>query len=97
MKKLLKKTTAFATTLMLLPSVAFATSNSEWVKPATEKIDSFRDGLMELAIPVIGVCVIIAGLLMAVSERPNWKRVGTIVCAGILITAGPAIIMAFLG
>ena len=41
MKKLIKKTTAFATTLMLVPSVSFAAS-SEWIKPATAKVDSLK-------------------------------------------------------
>ena len=95
--KILNKCSTLATALMLVPSVSFAASSSEWVKPATEKIDSLRAGLVEIAVPLIGVAIIAVGLGMAFQENPNWKRIGTVVLAGILITAGPALVMSFLG
>ena len=41
--------------------------------------------------------MVVGGLTMVFQEQPNWKRIGTIVIAGIFITAGPAILSSFLG
>ena len=92
----LKNFIAVSSGLLFKANLALAQS-SEWVRPASDLVDNLNSGLVKLGIPVLGVAIIGTGLAMAFAEQPNVRRIVTIVVAGVLITAGPTILNAFLG
>lgn len=93
--KFIKKT-VFNLGFILFSCCAFAQGSDEWVKPASDLVDSLNSGLIKIGAPVLGVAIIIYGLSMAFSDDIKWRRMFTLVVAGALVFSGPTILTALL-
>jgi type IV secretory pathway VirB2 component (pilin) len=87
----MKKQTAFLALavlcLGLTPELAFAAE--DWVKPATDLVETLRSGVVQIGAVLVGLGVVAIGVWMGVTGRGEWQRLGYVIAGGILVMAGP--------
>ena len=98
-----KTTTASALTTMAIiavtiftPEVALAQGSDEWVKPATDLIDTLKSGVVVIGTALVGIAVMGYGIYTIWGDNPNFKRLAMIVLGGAMIVAGPHIMAGLL-
>ena len=89
-------TMAIIAVAILVPEVALAQGSDEWVKPATDLIDTLRSGVVLIGTGLVGIAVMGYGIYTIWGDNPNFKRLGMIVLGGAMIVAGPYVMAGLL-
>ncbi|GAB3437232.1 TrbC/VirB2 family protein [Insolitispirillum peregrinum] len=79
---------------LAMPKLALA---ADWTEPATDIIENFTDGLLEIAVPIIGLVIIAYGIWGVVTTNLEGRKLFIIIAAGALIFAGGSIAAVFGG
>lgn len=81
---------AILSSSVILSNEVFAAGSSDWIKPGVSLVEDVEVGLVDLAIMAIGIGLVAAGIIGGITGRLDWGKIGTIVAAGLIVTAGPA-------
>ena len=81
----------FLLIILSLPDPALA-QNAAWSKEGVDLIQRLTSGIIPVAVGMLGLAVMIAGIIMGVLGKAEWARVGWIIAGGFLVMVGPAML-----
>jgi membrane associated rhomboid family serine protease len=85
-----------AITAALAVTVAFpalAGGDADWAKPATDGITTLTNTIVTVAGALIGLSIVCFGIWSAATQRIEWAKLWIFFLAGMLVTAGPPMII----
>lgn len=79
----------------LASAPSWAAGSADWVSPASTILESFTDGLLQIAGPLVGLAITGYGIWGAITTEIQGRKLFMILASGILIFAGSSIASVF--